>query len=111
MYSKLVTHIDMLSNVRTFHEYNLDHPDLDDSVDVVRSYALLFSYGKKRRDVDTFHEFGYTMAMTTDKSETMLPPTEDACKDHVLCARCHALIWCRSHVLNQELIEPVGLIR
>ena len=67
-YSKLVTHIDMLSNLKTFHEYNLD-----DSVDVAHNYALL-SYGKKRRYVDTFDELRYTMVVTTDKSATMLPP-------------------------------------
>ena len=101
-YPKQVTRIDMLSNVKTFHEYYLD-----DSVDVVRSYALL-SYGKKRRYVDTFDELSYTMAMATDKSGIMLPPYEDAFKEHVLCATCHALIWCMSHIPNQELIEPVG---
>ena len=100
-YSKLVTHIDMLSNLKTLHEYNLD-----DSVDVARSYAL-FWYGKKLRDVDTFNELSYTMAMTTDKSGIMLPPYEDAFKEHVLCAKFHDLIWCKSHIPNQELIEPV----
>ena len=35
---------------KTFHEYNLD-----DSVDVARSYALLL-YGKNGRDVDTFED-------------------------------------------------------
>ena len=34
---------------------------------------LLLSYGKKGRDVDTFHELRYTMVMRTDKSATMLP--------------------------------------
>ena len=79
-YSKLVTHIGMLSNLETFHEYNLD-----DSVDGARSYAML-SYGKKGRDVDISDELRFTMAMTTDKSATMFPPTEDAFKEHVLCA-------------------------
>ena len=101
-YSKLVTHIGMLSNFKTFHEYNLD-----DSVDVARIYALLL-YGKKGRDVDTFDELRYAMAMTTYKSGTMLPPYEDAFKEHVPSAKCHALIWCKSHVPNQELIELVG---
>ena len=73
-YSKLVTHnIGMLSDLETFHEYNLD-----DSVDGARSYAML-SYGKKGRDVDTSYELRYNMAITTNKSATMLPPTEDAC--------------------------------
>ena len=101
-YSKLVTRTDMLSNLKTFHEYNLD-----DSVDVARSYALLV-YGKKGRDVDTFDELRYDMATTTDKSGTVLPPYEGAFKEHVLCAKLHALIWCKSHVPNQELIELVG---
>ena len=99
-YSKLVTHTDMLSNLKTFH-------NLDDSVDVARRYALLL-YGTKGRDVDTFDELRYAMAMTTDTSGTMLPPYEEAFKEHVLCAKCHALIWCKSHVPNQELIELVG---
>ena len=80
-YSKLVTHIGMLSNLETFHEYNLD-----DRVDGARSYAML-SYGKKGRDVDTSYELRYTMAITTNKSATMLPPTEDA------CPLCHMLYF------------------
>ena len=40
-YSKVVTNIGMLSQLLTFHKDNLD-----DSVDVARSYALLL-YGKK----------------------------------------------------------------
>ena len=79
--SKLVTHIGMLSNLETFHEYNLD-----DGVDGARSYAML-SYGKKGRDVDTSYTLRYTMAITTNKSATMLPPTEDAC--HL----CHILYF------------------
>ena len=101
-YSKLVTRADMQSNLKTFHEYNLD-----DSVDVARSYALLL-YGKPGRDVDTFDELRYTMAMTTDKSGAMLPPYEGAFKEHVLCAKFHALILCKSQIPNQELIELVG---
>ena len=99
-YSTLVTTKDMLSNLTTFREYNLG-----DSVDVARSYPLL-SYGKKGRDVDTFDELQYTMAMTTDKS-AMLPPTEDVFKEHVLRAKFHTLIWCKSHDPNHELFEPI----
>ena len=39
-YSELVTNMDMLSNLKTFHEYNLN-----DIVDVAHGNALL-SYGK-----------------------------------------------------------------
>ena len=63
----------MLSNLETFHEYNLD-----DSVDGARISAMP-SYGKKGRDVDTSYELRYNMAITTNKSATILPPTEDAC--------------------------------
>ena len=82
-YSGLVTHMDILSNLKTFHEYNLA-----DSVDISHSNALL-SYGKKGRDVDTFDELRYTMVMTTDKSATMLPPNEDAFKEDAIHAKCH----------------------
>ena len=101
-YFELVTNMDMLSNLKIFHEYNLDG-----SVDVPHSNALL-SYGKNVRDVDTFDEWRYTMVMTTDKPATMLPPIEDAFKEHVLRAKFHTFIWCKGHVPNQELIEPVG---
>ena len=50
----------------------------------------------------------YTMAMTTDKTATMLPSTEHAFKQHVLRAKFLTLIWCKGHIPNQELIEPVG---
>ena len=96
-------HIQICYQIKnTFHEYNLD-----DSVDVARSYALLL-YGTKGRDVDAFDALRYAMAMTTDTSGTMLPPYEEAFKEHILCATFHALIWCKSHVPTQELIELVG---
>ena len=50
----------------------------------------------------------YIIAMTTDKSATMLPPTEDTFNQHILRAKFHIFIWCKSHIPNQELIEPVG---
>ena len=88
----------MLSNLETFHEYNLD-----DSVDGARSYAML-SYGKKGRDVDTSYELRYNMAITTNKSATMLPPTEDACP---LCKIVYFDLV-QGPRPNQELIEAVG---
>ena len=90
--------IGMLSNLETFHEYNLD-----DSVDGARSYAML-SYGKKGRDVDTSYELRYNMAITTNKSATMLPPTEDACP---LCQIVYFDLV-QGPRPNQELIEAVG---
>ena len=87
--------MDMLSNLKTFHEYNLDG-----SVDVAHRNALL-SYGKKVRYVDTFDELRYTKAMTTDKSATMVAQAEDDFKHNALHANFHTpLIWCKSHVPN-----------
>ena len=104
-FCELVTHIHAIKfKKKTFYKYSLDG-----SVEVARRYALL-SYGKKRRDIDTFDDLRNTMARTTDKSATVLPPTVDAFKEHVLCAKCHTLIWYKSHVPNQELIELVGHI-
>ena len=73
--------MDMLSNLKTLHEYNPV-----DSADVAHSNVLL-SYGKKGRYVDTFDELHYTMVITTDKLSTMLPLTEDAFKENVLRAQ------------------------
>ena len=36
------------------------------------------------------------------------PPTEDAFNQHIIRAKFHTFIWCKSHIPNQELIEPVG---
>ena len=101
-YSKLLKTVNTLSNLKTFHE-----DDLEDSVVVARSYALLL-YGKKGSDMDTLDELRYIMATTTDKSASMLPPAEDAFKQHVLRAKYKTRIWCNSHMPNEEMIEPVG---
>ena len=101
-YSKLVKNVGILSKLKTFHE---DY--LEDSVTVAHTYAL-FLYGKKGKDINTLEELCYIMAATTDKSASMLPPTEDSFKQHVLHAKYQTWIWCESHITNQEVIEPVG---
>ena len=101
-YSKLLKNVDTLSNLKTFHE-----DDREDSFAVARSYALLL-FGKKGSDMDTLDELRYIMATTTVKSASMLPPTEDAFKQHVLRAKYQTRIWCNSHMPNEEVIEPVG---
>ena len=93
-YSKLLKNVDTLSNLNTFHEDDLEH-----SVAVARSYALLL-YGKKGTDMDTLDELRYIMATTTDKSASILPPMEDAFKKHVLRAKYQSRIWCNSHMPN-----------
>ena len=100
-YSKLRKNVDTLSNLKTFHE-----DDLEDSIAVARSYALLL-YGKKGSDMDTLDELRYIMATTTDTSASMLPPTEDAFKKHVLRAKYQTRFWYNSHMPNEEVIEPI----
>ena len=97
-YSGLVINMGMLSTLKTVHEYKYY---LADSVNIAHSNALL-SYGKKGRDVDTFDELRYTMVMTTDKSATVLPPTEDAFKEHVIHAKCHTLRRWTRHSDNAQ---------
>ena len=103
-YSKLVTHIGMLSNLETFHEYNLD-----DSVDGARSYAML-SYGKKGRDVDTSY---MSCATTWPSQQTNQQQCFPQPKMHVLCAKLYTLIWCKGHVptksWSKQLVIAVQL--
>ena len=61
-----------------------------------------YSIGKKERYVDTFNECA--IPLPTDQSATI----ENAFKQNVLRAKFHTLIWCKSQIPNQELIEPVG---
>ena len=68
--------------------------------------ASAYSLGNKERDVDTLNECATHWRW--QQTATMLPSTEDAFKQHVLRAKCHTLIWCKIHIQNQELIEPVG---
>ena len=68
--------------------------------------ASAYSLEKKERDVDTLNECATPWPW--QQAATMLPSTEDAFKQHVLRAKFHTLIWCKSHIPNQELIEPVG---
>ena len=59
---------------------------------------------QKGEDDDTLDQLCYIIAMTTNKSASMLLPAEDSFKQHVL----HAQIWCESHIPNPEAVEPVG---
>ena len=97
-YSKLVKNIDSLADLTTVHE---------NDGNVSQVFALLL-YGKKGKDVQTLDEMRYLMATTTDKAASMLPPTEDAFKQHVLRAKYQTRILCNSHIVNQEETQPVG---
>ena len=94
--------MDAVYELQTFHQDNVAKP-----VTVARAYALLL-YGKKRKDIDTLDALRYMLATTTNKSASMLPPTEDAFMQHVLRARYQTRIWCESLIVQQELIDPVG---
>ena len=50
----------------------------------------------------------YIVALTTDKLALMLPPTADSFKQHILHAKYQTRVWCDSHILSQEEVEPVG---
>ena len=70
--------------------------------------ASPYSLGKKERDVDTFNECATSLpCQQTSRQQLMLPPTEDTFNQHILRAKFHIFIWCKSHIPNQELIEPV----
>ena len=82
----------------TFHE---------NDGNVAQVFALLL-YEKNGKDVQTLNEMRYLIATTTDKAASMLPPTEDAFKQHVLRAKFQIRIWCNSHIANQEETQAVG---
>ena len=48
------------------------------------------------------------LASTTDTSAAVLPPTEDAFRQHVPRASYQTAVWCSSHVANLKLWNPAG---
>ena len=61
--------------------------------------ASAHSLGKKERDVDTLNECASPWPW--QQTATMLSSTKDAFKQHVLRAKFHTLIWCKSHIPNK----------
>ena len=68
--------------------------------------ASAYSLEKKERGVDTLNESATPWPWQQTRQQHCF--TEDALKQHVLLAKFHTLIWCKIHIQNQELIEPVG---
>ena len=101
-YSTLIKNAQALSDMKGFHE-----ADIDTCVSLSRKFVLLM-YGKKGKDLDSLNDLRFHLATTTDKPASMLPPTEDAFKQHILRAKYQTKIWCDSHVANPPLISPVG---
>ena len=58
--------------------------------------------------MNSLNDFRYRFATTTDKAASMLPPTEDAFRQHALRARYQTRIWCESHIAIPEGLDPVN---
>jgi hypothetical protein len=69
---------------------------------------VLLLYGQRGKNCYTLDELRYSLASTTDKAAAMLPPTEDAFKQHVLRSLFQVTIWHQSHVAKPEVADPVG---
>ncbi len=102
-YTKLVENVDAIQELSKF---GLSSP-LESALCAARTFVLLL-YGKPGKRCNTLDELRHLLASTTDKDAAMLPPTEDAFRQHVLRARLQTSIWCHSHVPNPELDGPVG---
>ena len=63
---------------------------------------------KERKSVDSLNDLRYVFATTTDKPATMFPLTEDVFKQHVPRAKYQCKLWCESHIVNPEVVSPVG---
>ena len=71
--------------------------------------ASPYSLGKKERDVDTFNECATSLPwQQTSRQQCFPQPKTLSTSIHILRAKFHIFIWCKSHIPNQELIEPVG---
>ena len=95
---KLVEHIDSVQQLSEFGRSSSLSISLDTAA---RRYVQLL-YAKRRNNCNTLVELRYALASTTDKQAAMLPPTEDAFKQHVMRALFKAMIWLQSHVAKPE---------
>ncbi|KAG1661418.1 Ubiquitin carboxyl-terminal hydrolase 45 [Nymphon striatum] len=101
-YSTLIKNAHTLSDMKRFHE-----ADMDTCISLARKFVLLM-YGKKGKHMDSLNDLRFHFATTTDTPASMLPPTEDSFKQHILRAKYQTKIWCESHIANSPLISPVG---
>ncbi|KAG1668106.1 hypothetical protein GQR58_018096 [Nymphon striatum] len=92
-YSTLIKNAHTLSDMKRFHE-----ADMDTCISLARKFVRLM-YGKKGKHLDSLNDLRFHFAATTDKPASMLPPTEDAFKQHILRA---------NKVLITKIISRIG---
>jgi len=63
---------------------------------------------KESKTLSLLNELRFLLATTTDKPASVLPPTEDAFKQHVLRAQYQVAVWCQSHIAKPVDMDPVG---
>ena len=98
-----MNNIDILCELKYFHE--------DETYDGIHRYCPYLCstlIWDKMEDFDTMDQLCYIVAMTTDKFASMLPPTEESFKQHILQAKYQTRILCDSHIPSQAEVEPVG---
>ncbi|KAG1650989.1 Protein KRI1 [Nymphon striatum] len=71
-YSTLIKNAHTLSDMKRFHE-----ADMDTCISLARKFVLLM-YGKKGKHMDSLNDLRFYFATTTDTPASMLLPTEDS---------------------------------
>ena len=102
-FTKLSQHF---ANVRELSQFGVTL-SVSDALDVARRFVLLL-YGQKARQCGSLNALRFTLASTSDKEAAMLPPTDDAFKQHVLRAMLQTAVWCHSDIAKPNLPGPVG---
>lgn len=106
--SKLTQNIGRLKDLSRVHASE----SVEECLPVTRTYAMMLFGGTKNKSTgkpySSMNEIRFSMATSTDKSATQLPPTEDAFKHHVMRARVQTIIWCQSHAPDPDIPDPVG---
>ena len=83
-----------------------DHQDVHTFLDTAWRFILLM-HGKKSKTLSSLNELRFLLAIITDKPASVLPPTEDAFKQHVLRALYQVAVWCQSHIAKPVDMDPV----
>ena len=69
--------------------------------------ASPYSLGKKERDVDTFNEWATSLPWQQTSRQQWFPQPKTLSTSISFVPNI-IFIWCKSHIPNQELVEPVG---
>lgn len=93
-------HADALEGLQKFQE--------DDTfLDSARQFVL-FTYGKKAKDLSSLNKLRFLLVTTTDKPAYSMPPTENALVQHVFGAKYQVMVWCHIHIPKPEVMDPVS---